>query len=87
MKRFRVAALCLALAGLTAVPALAAVMVGTQDTFEDGTTNGWSAGGASSLQPVNIPDGGPAGTDDAYLRLTASGNSGPGGKLVGIAAS
>lgn len=84
MKTLRVAALCLALAGLTAVPA-AAVTIGTQDTFEDGTTNGWVTGGASPLQPVNVPDGGPAGVGDAYLKLASSGSGGAGGKLVGIA--
>ncbi len=84
MKTLRVATLCLALAGLTALPA-AAVSVGTQDTFEDGTTNGWITGGASVFQPVNVPDGGPAGLGDAFLRLTSSGSGGAGGKLVGIA--
>jgi hypothetical protein len=85
MKTLRVAALCLALAGFTAVPA-AAVTIGTKDTFEDGTTSGWITGGPSPLQPVNVPDGGPAGAGDAYLRLAATGAGGAGGKLVGIAA-
>lgn len=85
MKSLRVAALCLAIAGLTALPA-AAVTIGTQDTFEDGTTNGWTTGAASPLQPVNVPDGGPAGAGDAYLKLAATGAGGAGGKLVGIAA-
>jgi hypothetical protein len=85
MKSIRIAALGLALAGLTAVPAGAAVSIGTQDTFNDGTTNGWSAGAASGFQPSNVPGGGPAGAGDPYLKLVASGSNGPGGKLVGIA--
>jgi hypothetical protein len=85
MRTLRVAALSLALAGLTALPA-AAVTVGTQDTFEDGTTSGWRIGPASALlQPVNVPDGGPAGAGDAYLTFTSTGVDGPGGRLVGIA--
>jgi hypothetical protein len=86
MKTLRVAALCLAVAGLTALPA-AAVTIGTQDTFEDSTTNGWITGGPSPLQPMNVPDGGPAGFGDAYLKLASSGSGGAGGKLVGIAGS
>lgn len=85
MNNIRVAVLGLALAGLTAGQATAAVSVGTQDTFNDGTTNGWSAGAASGFQPANVPGGGPAGAGDPYLKLVASGIGGPGGKLVGIA--
>jgi hypothetical protein len=85
MKSIRIAALALALAGLAAAPAGAAVSIGTQDTFNDGSTNGWSAGAASSFQPANVPGGGPAGAADPYLKLVASGLNGPGSKLVGIA--
>lgn len=37
--------------------------IGQQDTFEDGTTNGWSAG-------TNIGTGGPGGVDDKFLKVT-----------------
>ncbi len=52
-----------------------------QDDFEDGTTQNWTTGGNHPSPPVNVADGGPAGSGDNYLSVTASG-SGPGGKLV-----
>jgi hypothetical protein len=67
--------------GMLAGPA-AAVSPGTSDTFEDGSTEGWSTGDPSPNPPLNIASGGPAGAGDNYLLLTASGVSGPGGKLV-----
>ena len=48
--------------------------------FQDGTTQGWGNGGGSNA-PVVVPSGGPRGTDDAYLRVTADGD-GSGGRLV-----
>ena len=87
MKKHRLAAFCVAMAGLAALPASATITVGTQSTFEDGTTDGWATGGASPNPPVNVPDGGPTGIGDAFLRLVSSGNAGPGGKLVGISGS
>ena len=78
MKRF------VLLAALAAFPAEAAVL-GQMDTFEDGTTLGWSAGepqsGSHPAPPVNVPTGGPAGVGDGYLRLTATGQQGPGSRL------
>ena len=72
----------LLVAGL-AMPA-AAVTVGQVDTFEDGSTQGWTAGGALGtppLPPTNIATGGPAGADDNYLQITAIGGGGPGSRL------
>jgi hypothetical protein len=67
-----------------------AVSVGQVDTFEDGTTQNWvinllnlGAPPAAAL-PVNIASGGPAGAEDNYLRLTAVGGGGAGGRLVVI---
>jgi hypothetical protein len=66
-------------------PAVAtAVSMGQTDTFEDGTTQGWMVGllGAPHpAPPLNIPTGGPAGTDDNYLLLRSVGGSGAGSKL------
>ena len=52
------------------------------DNFEDGTTQGWGSGGPNPNVPTNIATGGPAGTDDNYLRVTSNGGSGAGSKLV-----
>lgn len=52
------------------------------DTFEGGSTAGWSSGAANPNAPVGVAGGGPAGAQDGFLRLTASGVAGPGGKLV-----
>jgi hypothetical protein len=59
------------------------VALGHIDTFQDGTTQNWTVGAASSpAPPVNVPSGGPAGAGDAYLRLTATGTpAGPGNRL------
>lgn len=50
--------------------------------FQDGTTQGWSNGPTSPNPPVNIPDGGPNGSGDRFLREVSAGGSGPGSKLV-----
>lgn len=51
----------------------AAVSLGTTDTFDGGSTEGWSTGDPSPNPPVAI---------DGYLLITSTGISGPGGKLV-----
>jgi hypothetical protein len=55
-----------------------ASLVGQVDTFQDGSIDNWG-GGAS---PVNVTDGGPAGTGDHFLQITSSGGGGPGSKLT-----
>jgi len=54
------------------------------DNFEDGTTQGWGSGVPNPTPPANITTGGPAGTDDNYLRVTSIGGAGAGSKLVVI---
>ena len=68
----------------SASPRLAsAVTVGQTDDFEDSTLQSWEAGGGSNPNPpTNISTGGPAGVGDQFLRLTSSGSSGAGGRLV-----
>lgn len=68
-------------AWLAAMPA-AALTLGQQDGFGDTTTQGWTTGVASPVQPVVQPDGGPAGAGDAFLLVGSSGQAGPGGRLV-----
>lgn len=75
-----IAVTLLALAGGTA----GAVTLGQIDTFQGGTTAGWSSGAANPTPPVVQASGGPAGSGDAYLLFIASGIPGPGGKLVGF---
>ena len=61
---------CLLAWVLALAPAARAVIVGTTDTFEDGTFQGW--GGAAN---GNVSTGGPAGAGDHFL-LVSSGSFG-----------
>lgn len=62
-----------------------AVTLGQMDDFQDGTTQGWAIGILNDpAQPVNVPDGGPAGAGDHYMLLTAEGDGGAGGRLAVI---
>ena len=54
-----------------------ALTLGQTDTFEDGSTNGWSTGIAHPAPPVADPAG--------FLRITALGAAGAGGRLVAFA--
>ena len=54
-----------------------AITLGQIDTFQDGTTQNWSIGAPTTLTPVNVPAGGPAGDIDAFMQLTAVGNGSP----------
>jgi len=82
--RFQVlaAALC---GTLLASPAIAApLLIGQQDTFEDGTTGNWVVGLLGAPHPAppqNIATGGPAGANDNYMLLTAVGGQGAGSRL------
>ena len=66
--------------------AVAGVVAGHVDDFEDGTTQGWSINllgqGSSTFAPVNVASGGPSGVDDNYLLLTSIGVDGPGSRLT-----
>jgi hypothetical protein len=62
-----------------------AVLMGTVDTFEDGTTQGWVSGAGHPSPPVNAPSGGPDGLEDAYLLSSSLGSFGAGSRLVNIA--
>ncbi len=62
-------------------PAAAQVVVGQTDTFQDGTTRNWG-GAPPPNQPVNVPTGGPAGTGDAFLRITSTGTGAAGSRMV-----
>lgn len=59
----------------------AQVNPGQIDDFENGTTENWTDGG-SSVPPVNISTGGPAGANDNYLSDPSLGGGGPGSKMV-----
>src|SRR5262245_56936248 len=70
---------CLALAAglLLPAPGPAQVIVGQIDTFEKGTTLGWSQGTTNNL---SIVTGGPGGASDHFLRMISDG-AGTGGRL------
>ena len=57
-----------------------AIVFGQFDTFQDGTTSGWT-NGPFAVPVTNINGGGPAGAGDRYIRITADG-SGAGGRLT-----
>jgi len=65
------------------------VTIGQLDTFQDGTTDGWFAGGLGMgamppIPPQVIANGGPLGQGDEYLQVTALGGNGPGSKIAVI---
>ena len=64
-----------------AVPGFGAT-IGQIDTFEDGTTMGWGAGGQHPNPPTNVATGGPNGLGDGFLQIEATGGGGPGSKLA-----
>ena len=78
----RLAAVALASVSLLPAALGAQVVAGQVDTFEDGTTQSWRVNlipgrPPHPAPPANVATGGPAGTGDNFLRLTAVG--GPGG--------
>src|SRR5689334_5596309 len=93
MKRFLASLAASALVCL-GIPATAgAVIVGHIDTFQDLTTDDWFAGGLGlgqvpPIPPQVIPTGGPGGAGDAFLQITANGETGlgqhPGSKITAI---
>jgi len=63
---------------VAAIPTVAsAVVIGQIDTFQDGTTDGWTAGGVGGkfppTPPFVMPTGGPAGAGDQFLVITSVG--------------
>jgi hypothetical protein len=87
----RLMAAGVALAAMLVFPCLMhAVTLGQLDDFEDGTTQNWVINllGMGSpppdTLPANVPDGGPGGAGDNFLRLTSAGGDGAGSRLVGI---
>jgi hypothetical protein len=86
------AAILVALAVIAVARPGAALTIGQTDTFQDGTTNNWFAGGGPLGQfppvpPANVATGGPAGAGDAFLQIVGIGGNGPGSRLVGINAA
>ena len=76
------------------VPATASgASIGLKDTFQDGTTDGWFAGGGPFGQvppvpPQVVPTGGPEGAGDEFLQITSNGVAGtPGSRLVALNAA
>lgn len=72
------AALCALAAG-----SAGAITPGLIDDFESGAA-GWNVGTPHPAPPLVVASGGPAGSGDAYLLLTATGVEGAGGRLAVI---
>ena len=51
------------------------IPLGQIDDFEDGTALGWAVGAFSSIKPMVVETGGPAGPGDNYLELSARGGT------------
>jgi len=86
LPRWIVAGLCFAeLLTLTNPGLSKAIVLGQIDTFQDGGLDGWIGGGAGGIPSaqMNVPNGGPAGTGDNYLQLSAGGTGGA-PRLVGF---
>jgi len=87
MNSFRWVCTFILCVSLAQAPAALGVTPGQQDTFSDGTTQGWVVGLGGSVPanpPANVPTGGPAGANDPYLLLTADGGIGAGNRLTVI---
>lgn len=69
----------LALLPVLGASSASAIVFGQIDDFENGTTMGWANGVPGYV--VNVNTGGPAGTNDNFLQLTADG-VGQGGRLT-----
>jgi hypothetical protein len=69
------------LALLFSPAAIASPTLHQVNDFETGQVSGWGNGG-SAPDPANISSGGPAGANDNYLRVTATGGFGAGSRLV-----
>ena len=68
-------------ASVWASAAVASPTLNQVNDFENGQVSGWTNGG-SAPDPANIATGGPAGANDNYLRVTSTGGSGAGSRLV-----
>lgn len=87
MNSFRWVCTFILCVSLAQAPAALGVTPGQQDTFSDGTTQGWVVGLLGSVPakpPANVPSGGPAGANDPYLLLTADGGISAGNRLTVI---
>lgn len=66
-------------------PGLAGVQVdllGPADDFQNLTVQGWTTAPVNPNPPQVLLDGGPDGTDDAFLQFSSNGGGGAGGRLV-----
>lgn len=60
----------------------AAIDFGQVDEFDDGTAAGWRKGSPSGLPVTNVPDGGPDGAGDNFLRNESTGTGGADSRQV-----
>jgi hypothetical protein len=67
---------------LIACGASGQILPGNLDDFQNGTTQGWSEGAPSPNPPTVVPNGGPAGDSDAFVRNFSAGGSGAGSKWI-----
>jgi len=80
------------LAVVSLTPFASGGIIGQIDTFQDGTTDGWFAGGLGlgmvpPIPPQVVANGGPMGIGDRYLQITGLGGDGAGSRIVAINAA
>jgi hypothetical protein len=85
--RNEIAGIGLAAIAATIPTVASAVVIGQIDTFQNGTTDNWTAGGVLGMFPPTPPHvtttgGGPAGAGDQYLVVTSIGGNGAGSALA-----
>src|SRR5688572_26715345 len=73
MHHRRAAAVAAATISLGAAPAAHAIVFGQLDDFENGTVMNWRKGGDSTVPPTNVPNDGPNGAGDNFLRNASLG--------------
>lgn len=67
---------------LSTTNASAAIVLGSADTFQDGSTEGWSHGKPSSFEPTNVANEGPWGGGDNALGFSSSGTFSIGSRFL-----
>ena len=80
--RILVASLFSASLALLPSPARASLSFGQLDSFQGGSTLGWTQGASSPTPTSVIASGGPNGAGDAYLQNVSSGTFGAGSKQI-----
>ena len=64
--------------------ASAAIVLGAENQFQSGNTEGWRHGFQTQFSPMLVQDAGPAGTGDHALTFSSSGGNGAGSRFIAL---